>query len=121
MAGVDDEDIGSQRGAVTGNIPSPRAVKYIDHEDPFILVDQGSGDPNLRQFTRNAWVSCGGGVYVLECLGKGYIRITPLEEEGEGDGEGENEGDVKGDYEGEGKGATGNREQSTSRIHATSV
>jgi len=31
----------------------------------------------------NAWVGCGGDVYVLECLGKGHVRIEPVENEGE--------------------------------------
>jgi len=25
------------------------------------------------------WVGCGGEIYVLECLGKGHIRIEPVE------------------------------------------
>ncbi|TBU45109.1 P-loop containing nucleoside triphosphate hydrolase protein [Dichomitus squalens] len=87
-----DEETGSPTGAVTGNMSSPTAVKYIDHDDPFIIADQGSGDPSLHQLTRNAWVSCGGGVYVLECLGKGYIRITPTEGGDEDDGEREDGG-----------------------------
>ena len=63
----------------TGHVPQPKSVTYIDHDDPFVLVDQASGDPNLRSMTRNGWVCCGDDVYVLECLGKGYIRITPAE------------------------------------------
>ncbi|KAI1788749.1 P-loop containing nucleoside triphosphate hydrolase protein [Ganoderma leucocontextum] len=77
---------------VMGNVPMPRSVTYIDHEDPFVLADQGSGDPILRKLTQNAWVSCGGGVYVLECMGKGYVRITPIETDGEDDGDGEDAG-----------------------------
>ena len=79
---------------VTGNVPTPKFITYIDHEDPFVFVDQGSGDPGLRKLTLNAWVSCGDGMYVLECIGKGYIRITPLESNGEGDGDDEDAGEV---------------------------
>ncbi|KAM5529998.1 hypothetical protein V8D89_016337 [Ganoderma adspersum] len=78
---------------VKGNVPMPKSVTYIDHEDPFILADQGSGDPSLWKLTQNAWVSCGGSVYVLECMGKGYIRITPIESNGdEGAGDEEDTG-----------------------------
>ena len=43
----------------TGHVPQPKSVTYIDHDDPFVLVDQASGDPNLRSMTRNGWVCCG--------------------------------------------------------------
>lgn len=79
MADRSDAESQLPTPGIQGNVPMPRSVTYIDHEDPFVLADQGSGDPNLRKLTQNAWVSCGGSVYVLECMGKGYIRITPIE------------------------------------------
>ncbi|KAI0048367.1 P-loop containing nucleoside triphosphate hydrolase protein [Auriscalpium vulgare] len=61
-------------------IPDPTSVTYIDYEDPFSLVNQASGaTPHVLQLSRNAWVGCGDDVYVLECLGKGHIRIEPVE------------------------------------------
>ncbi|PIL31885.1 transporter [Ganoderma sinense ZZ0214-1] len=51
--------------SVTGNIPMPKSVTYIDHDDPFVLEDQGSGDPSLWKLTQNAWVSCGGGAMFI--------------------------------------------------------
>jgi len=33
--------------------------------------------------SKNAWVGCGENVYVLECLGKGYMRIELKEQDGE--------------------------------------
>lgn len=79
--------------SIQGNVPMPKSVTYIDHDDPFVLADQGSGDPSLWKLTQNAWVSCGGSVYVLECMGKGYIRITPIESNGdEGAGDKEDAG-----------------------------
>ncbi|TFK93509.1 P-loop containing nucleoside triphosphate hydrolase protein [Polyporus arcularius HHB13444] len=65
----------------SGHVPQPKSVTYIDHDDPFVLADQACGDPNLRSLSRNGWVRCGDDVYVLECLGKGYIRVTPAEDE----------------------------------------
>lgn len=52
-------------------------MTYIDHEDPFSLVGESSGAPHIATLSKHAWVGCGGDVYVLECLGKGYMRIEP--------------------------------------------
>ncbi|KAJ7103579.1 P-loop containing nucleoside triphosphate hydrolase protein [Mycena belliarum] len=89
---VDDETIESleKRAAdaivldSTDSIPEPRSVTYKDYDDPFSLVNQGSGAPQIAKMSRHAWVGCGGDVYVLECLGKGYIRIEPAEDENGG-------------------------------------
>ncbi|KAJ7038251.1 P-loop containing nucleoside triphosphate hydrolase protein [Mycena alexandri] len=62
------------------NIPEPRSVTYKDYDDPFSLLNQGSGAPQIAKISRHAWVGCGGDVYVLECLGKGYVRIEPVED-----------------------------------------
>lgn len=61
------------------SIPDPRSVTYIDYDDPFSLVNQSLGtSPHIAQLSRNAWVGCGDDIYVLECLGKGHIRIDPV-------------------------------------------
>lgn len=66
------------------DIPEPKSVTYIDHEDPFSLVGESEGAPHIATLSQNAWVGCGGDVYVLECLGKGYMRIEPAKvQEGE--------------------------------------
>jgi len=64
-------------------VPEPKSVTYIDYEDPFALVHQASGAPHIQKLSANAWVGCGGDVYVLECLGKGFVRIEPAEDEDE--------------------------------------
>ncbi|KAF7347873.1 DEAD-box family helicase [Mycena venus] len=64
----------------TDDIPEPRSVTYKDYDDPFSL--HSSGAPQIAALSRNAWVGCGGDVYVLECLGKGHIRIEPTTNEG---------------------------------------
>jgi ATP-dependent helicase IRC3 len=56
-------------------------VTYIDHEDPFSLVGESSGAPHIATLSQHAWVGCGGDVYVLECLGKGHMRIEPAKEQ----------------------------------------
>ncbi|KAI0651935.1 P-loop containing nucleoside triphosphate hydrolase protein [Trametes meyenii] len=78
-----------QLGAVedphsAGTIPEPKSITYIDYDDPFILADQASGDPNIRKLSQNAWVRCGEDIYILECLGKGYIRVEPTKDAEDG-------------------------------------
>jgi len=59
------------------SIPEPSSVTYLDYNDPFAMVDSFSGAPHIPRLSPNAWVGCGSDIYVLECLGKGYIRIEP--------------------------------------------
>ena len=66
---------------VSGNVPRPKSVIYVDHENPFDTADQASGDPHINVLSRNSWVCCGDDVYVLECLGKGYVRVEPVGED----------------------------------------
>jgi len=76
-----DETSGNSRSSKDDNalqIPDPKSITYTDYDDPFALVDDASGAPHIRELSRNAWVGCGGDVYVLECMGKGFIRIEPV-------------------------------------------
>jgi len=60
------------------NVPDPKSVTYIDYDDPFALVNQSTGaSPHIARLSKNAWVDCGEGIHVLECIGKGHIRIEP--------------------------------------------
>jgi ATP-dependent helicase IRC3 len=63
------------------DVPTPKSVTYVDYENPFSFVSQSSGAPHVATLSRNAWVGCGGDIYVLECLGKGHIRIEPVQED----------------------------------------
>lgn len=72
-----DFSANSSRGRA--NVPTPQSVTYTDYENPFALVDESSGAPHIAKLSGNAWVGCGGDVYVLECLGKGHIRIEPAQ------------------------------------------
>ncbi|KAJ7071080.1 P-loop containing nucleoside triphosphate hydrolase protein [Mycena amicta] len=62
-------------------IPEPKTVTYKDYDDPSSFFEQGSGTAHISKLSRNAWVSCGGDVYVLECLGKGSVRVEPVDDE----------------------------------------
>ncbi|KAG7099100.1 hypothetical protein E1B28_000974 [Marasmius oreades] len=60
-------------------IPSPKSITYTDYDDPFSFVEGSSGAPHIMSLSLHAWVGCGGGIYVLECLGKGFIRLEKVE------------------------------------------
>jgi ATP-dependent helicase IRC3 len=61
------------------SVPDPKSVTYIDYDNPFTLLKESiEASPHMRQLSKNAWVDCGEGIYVLECLGKGHIRIEPV-------------------------------------------
>ncbi|KAF5355713.1 hypothetical protein D9756_003723 [Leucocoprinus leucothites] len=70
---------------ITGGLSDPRygdlSVTYTDHEDPFSLMDNMSGAPNMFRISYNAWVGCGNNIYVLPCLQHGDVRIQPVEDE----------------------------------------
>ncbi|EPQ60619.1 P-loop containing nucleoside triphosphate hydrolase protein [Gloeophyllum trabeum ATCC 11539] len=60
------------------DIPDPTSVTYIDYEDPFELADQASGAPHIAALSPLSWVGCGDDIYVLECLGRGQIRLEKV-------------------------------------------
>lgn len=61
----------------TDEIPVPKSVTYTDFDNPFSFASQSSGAPHIAKFSSNAWVGCGGDIHVLECMGRGHIRIQP--------------------------------------------
>ncbi|KAH7104237.1 P-loop containing nucleoside triphosphate hydrolase protein [Auriculariales sp. MPI-PUGE-AT-0066] len=60
------------------NVPQPTSVSYRDYEDPFALVQDTSGCPHISVMSSFSWVGVGDDTYVLECLGKGFIKIRPF-------------------------------------------
>jgi len=57
-------------------------VTFVDYENPFALVNKSSGTaPHIAKLSRHDWVGCGGDIYVLECMGKGHVRIEPVARE----------------------------------------
>ncbi|KAH7916425.1 P-loop containing nucleoside triphosphate hydrolase protein [Hygrophoropsis aurantiaca] len=75
-----DLDKGNAQLDSSNEIPDPKSITYLDYENPFAFVDQCSGAPHISKLSPNAWVGCGNDLYILECLGKGYIRIEPVAE-----------------------------------------
>ena len=60
-------------------IPPPESVTYVDYDNPFAFIGESCGTtPVVQQLSPLAWVSVGGEVYVLECVGAGFIRVEPL-------------------------------------------
>ncbi|KAG8973928.1 hypothetical protein FRB90_009859, partial [Tulasnella sp. 427] len=66
---------------ITSPVPDPEYVTYIEHDDPFSLVANATGSPHLKALSPNAWIQCGPTVWVLECLGKGFIKIERLSDQ----------------------------------------
>ncbi|OCF34628.1 hypothetical protein I316_03669 [Kwoniella heveanensis BCC8398] len=50
-------------------------ITYVDLDDPFNVATDMR--PVVERTTRNAWVACGKGRYILEAMGNGYLSIDP--------------------------------------------
>lgn len=61
-------------------VPDPGYVTYIDYDDPFVLMNEKLHSPHIVTLSTFAWVDCGDHHYVLECLGKGFMKIEPYVE-----------------------------------------
>jgi ATP-dependent helicase IRC3 len=61
------------------NVPDPKSVTYVDYDNPFALFNRSiEASSHIVRLSKNAWVDCGEDIYVLECLGKGHLRIEPV-------------------------------------------
>ena len=79
IAIAENDKIASHHPDSYDKVPIPKSVTYTDYENPFSLIDRSSGAPHIAKLSSNGWVGCGDDIYVLECLGKGHIRIEPVE------------------------------------------
>lgn len=61
----------------TYDLPDAEGVTYTDYDNPWSLAEDGSGSPYITKLSQLAWVACGKDTYVLECMGKGHIKIQP--------------------------------------------
>ena len=60
-------------------VPSPESVTYVDYDNPFAFIGECCGTTQMiHQLSPLAWVSVGGEIYILECVGAGFIRVEPL-------------------------------------------
>lgn len=91
-------------GFQINDVPEPTSVTYVDYDNPFVsliltgfvnylvgffqsLVHEASGSPHVAALSSLAWVACGGDVYILECLKRGYVRIVPLPDNSTAEGQ----------------------------------
>lgn len=63
------------------DIPTPRSVTFTEHDNPFFLGNSDQGSRHIAALSSLSWVDCGGDIYVLELLTRGFVRI---ELDGEG-------------------------------------
>jgi ATP-dependent helicase IRC3 len=77
---AENNDLAGVNGAA--NIPEPSYVTYIDYDNPFFMAEDASGSLQVTRLSQNAWISCGGDTYVLDCLGHGFIKIQLSSEGG---------------------------------------
>ncbi|KAF9822124.1 hypothetical protein IEO21_00118 [Rhodonia placenta] len=75
----DETNMEAIRGRNNMDPPDPKSVTYIDYDNPFEFVEEACGAPHILKLSSNAWIGCGDDIYVLECLGKGHIRIERIE------------------------------------------
>lgn len=74
------------------DVPEPKSVTFVDLENPFSEGGHhSSGAPNVYTMSEYSWVGCGDDIYVLECLGKGFVRVErvallELDEDPDSDG-----------------------------------
>lgn len=61
------------------SVPDPKSITYVDYDDPFALFNRSiEASSHILRLSKNAWVDCGEGIYVLECLGRGHLRIESV-------------------------------------------
>lgn len=67
------------------DVPDPETVTFTDYDNPWSLANDGAGSPHIIKLSQNSWVACGNDTYVLECLGKGFIKIQRSSDNENGD------------------------------------
>ena len=74
-----EHDIPPSKTPRSANVANPQSITFTDYDNPFELVDNAAGTPpHITQLSRHAWIGCGGDIYVLDCLGRGHIRVEPV-------------------------------------------
>ena len=66
--------------AVAPDAPEPHSISYTDYDDALSFVGQTTKEAHVIRFSQLSWVDCGDNIYVLECLGKGFIRVSHFED-----------------------------------------
>lgn len=65
------------------DIPLPKSVSFEEYDNPWESDDDKRVSPYIKSLSLYAWVHCkmkdGLEVYILECQGKGTIRVTEVQ------------------------------------------
>lgn len=56
-------------------IPNPMSITYTEEDDPFAIDSDSQKVGHIKSLSGFQWVHCGKGIYVIELVGKGFIRI----------------------------------------------
>ena len=51
------------------------SIIYTDEDDPFAIASESQKLGHINAMSGFQWVGCGGGIFVIELVGKGYIRV----------------------------------------------
>jgi hypothetical protein len=50
-------------------------ITFTDEDNPFAVASDSLKLGHINAMSGFQWVGCGGGIYVIELLGKGFVRI----------------------------------------------
>ena len=57
------------------DVPEPMSVTFTDQDDPFAIGLDSQRLGHINSMSGFQWVGCGDGIFVIELVGKGFIRI----------------------------------------------
>lgn len=75
------DDTNPSFGYAAEDVPEPENVTYTDYNDPLSFLKLPSDTPHIRTLSSNAWIAIGEEKFILECLGKGYIKIELVKDD----------------------------------------
>jgi ATP-dependent helicase IRC3 len=70
-----------QRNPTVHNVPEITSVTYKDYDDPLSWQYQADKENHIFRISSLSWVHLHGS-YILECMGRGTIKIEPLNDAG---------------------------------------
>ena len=53
------------------------SVTFTDEDDPFAIASDSQKLGHINAMSGFQWVDCGDEIFVIELVGKGFIRIEP--------------------------------------------
>lgn len=56
-------------------VPDPVSILYTDEDDPFNVTSDVQKPGHINTMSGFSWVGCGGEVFVIELMGRGFVRI----------------------------------------------